>query len=58
LINKKNAEVQIRLPDEVKDSRVQFVDVTTMENPPGELQLVGNTIRLKPFSVAVIKLKG
>jgi hypothetical protein len=58
LINKKNAEVQIRLPDEVRDSRVQFVDVTTMENPPGELQLVGNTIRLKPFSVAVIKLKG
>ena len=56
LINKKNTAVQIQLPEEARDAWVSYVDVTTMENPAGKQQLTGNTINLKPFSVAVISL--
>ena len=57
LINKRNKEIQIQLPSEAKDSWVSVVDVITNENPPSQVQLIGNIINLKPFSVAVIKLK-
>jgi hypothetical protein len=35
----------------------EFVDVSTGENPPGQLQLQENSIMLKPFAVAVVDLK-
>src|SRR6218665_286405 len=57
LINKRNAEAQVQLPLEAKGSQVSYVDVATGENPPAKAQLTDNTIKLKPFSVAIIKFK-
>jgi len=55
LINKKNEEIQLQLPAEVKNASISYVDITTQENPPGKVELAGNTILLKPFSVTVVK---
>lgn len=57
LINKRNKDIQIKLPSDAKDAWISYVDVITNENPPSQMQLIGNIINLKPFSVAVIKLK-
>jgi hypothetical protein len=57
LINKRNKEMQIQLPTDTKNSSVSYVDIITKENSPSQEQLIGNIIKLKPFSVAVIKLK-
>ena len=57
LINKRNAEINIQLPADAKDALVSFVDINTNENPPSQNQLSGSIIKLKPFSVAVIKFK-
>jgi hypothetical protein len=57
LINKRNTEVQLQLPEDSKDAWISYVDVTTGENPPSKEKLTGNTIKLKPFSVVVVKLK-
>ena len=57
LINKKNEESQIQLPADAKNAQVSYVDIVTKENPPSREQLVGSLIKLKPFSVAVIKLR-
>jgi hypothetical protein len=57
LINKRNKEMQIQLPADTKNSSVSYVDIITKENSPSQEQLIGNIIKLKPFSVAVIKLK-
>ncbi len=57
LINKKNSAAQVQLPAEANNAWVNYVDITTMENPPAKMQLTSNTIYLKPFSVAVIDLK-
>ena len=57
LINKRNAEINIQLPADAKDALVSFVDINTKENPPSQNQLSGSIIKLKPFSVAVIKFK-
>jgi hypothetical protein len=57
LINKRNKEMQIQLPADAKNSSVSYVDIITNENPPSQEQQIGNIIKLKPFSVAVIKLK-
>lgn len=56
LINKKNTDVKLKLPAELKGSWVSFVDTTTGDNEPGKVQLTENSILLKPFSVAVINL--
>ncbi len=56
LINKKDDEVQLQLPVDVKNGWSSYVDVSTRENPPAKVQLAGNTIKLSPFSVTVIKL--
>ena len=57
LINKKNEEIKLQLPLDTKDAWTSYVDVATRENPPVKMQLTGNVIILKPFSVAVIKLE-
>ncbi len=54
LINKRNEEIKLQLPPEVKGGSVSYVDVTTRENSPDKLQLNDNNIVLKPFSVAVV----
>lgn len=56
LINKRNEEVKLQLPPDVKSTIVSYVDVSTGENPPAQVQIQGNSIVLRPFSVAVIKL--
>jgi hypothetical protein len=56
LINKKNTTVKVQLPAEARNSSVSFVDLTTMEDPPGKMQLMDDAINLKPFSVAVISI--
>ena len=56
LINKRNEEIQIQLPADAKGAWLNYVDITTQENPPAKIQLTGNTIKLSPFSVAVINL--
>jgi hypothetical protein len=57
LINKRNEEVQLQLPTDARDASISYVDITTGENPPAKEQLTGNTIKLNPFSVVVIKFK-
>ncbi|MDN5288327.1 MAG: hypothetical protein JWR38_4601 [Mucilaginibacter sp.] len=54
LINKRNKEVQLDLPVDAKNARVDYVDTTTGENPVAQTQLDSNTITLKPFAVAVV----
>jgi hypothetical protein len=54
LINKRNKEVQLDLPADAKNAQVDYVDVTTGENPVAQSQLNSNTITLKPFAVAVV----
>jgi hypothetical protein len=49
--------MQIQLPTDTKNSSVSYVDIITKENSPSQEQLIGNIIKLKLFSVAVIKLK-
>jgi hypothetical protein len=39
----------------VKEEQV-LVIVITGENPPGQTVLSGNTLTLKPFSVAVVEM--
>ena len=57
LINKRNEEISIQLPAEANDAQVSVVDIITRENPPSQVLLTSEIIKLKPFSVAVIKLK-
>lgn len=57
LINRRNKEVQVGLPSGAEGGRVQYVDVTTGDNPAGEEQITGNLIGLNPFSVAVVDFK-
>ena len=56
LINKRNEGIQVQLPMNTQNSWISYVDVTTRENPPVKVKLTSNTIKLRPFSVAVIKL--
>lgn len=57
LINKRNKEVQLELSDKMRGAQIQYVDVSTGDNPPKQRQLNGSMLTLKPFSVAVISLK-
>ena len=56
LINQHNKEIQINLPAEAKSALVDYVDVTTGENPPAQIQLNNTAITLKPFAVEVVRL--
>jgi hypothetical protein len=55
-INHLNQDARIELPAEVKEVGMNYVDVTTGENPPGKMRVMGNVIILKPFSVAVVTI--
>ena len=56
-INKRNKEVTVTLPPELKGSSFQSVDTSTRENKPAFSKISGNDITLKPFAVAVVDLK-
>jgi hypothetical protein len=56
LINKWNKDIQLDLPAGAKGSRVDYVDISTGDNPVGNYQLNSNTIRLTPFAVTVVHL--
>lgn len=57
LINKRNTVQQVSLPAETAGAFVDYVDISTMENPPGTFQVSGSSIQLKPYAVMVIHLK-
>ncbi len=56
LINKRNEEIKVLLPSEVKNGTISSVDISTYENPARKSSFDSNTITLKPFSVSVVDL--
>jgi len=50
-------DLQIILPAGTKAATAFAVDTTTRENPPIEMQVVGNAVMLKAFSVTVVEFK-
>lgn len=54
LINKRNKEIQLELPADAKNARVNYVNAATGDNPIAQNQLDNNAITLKPFEVAVV----
>jgi len=56
LINKKNKDVKILLPSEIKNGIIYSVDTSTHESEAKKYSLNSNSITLKPFSVSVIEL--
>ena len=57
LINPGGKKVKINLPAETKDASVDYVDVSTGENPIAQMQLKDTTITLKPYAVDVVNVK-
>ena len=57
LINKRNKDVSIVLPGDLKGSAVRSVDISTRESEPRSEQLSENKLSLKPFSVTVVEVK-
>jgi len=57
LINKKNKSVSIQLPLKNSNKEISYVDMTTGENSYARINMTGNLLELRPFSVAVISLK-
>ncbi len=57
LINKRDKQMQVKLPEEAKDAITCFVDTSTGDNPISQRQLIGTTISMEPFSVILIQLK-
>lgn len=57
LINKYDKEVELNLPAGAQGSTVNYVDESTGDNAPGSYQLNDNSIKLKPFTVAVVSWK-
>lgn len=58
LINKRNKSVPLDLPAAFKNAQVNYVDVSTGENPAAQKQLATNAITVAPFSVIVITIPG
>jgi hypothetical protein len=56
LINERDQEIKVGLPAEAKNARMDFVDVTTGEQPPASTMTTDTTITLKPFAVAVLQI--
>lgn len=56
LINRRNKETQIDLPADAKGAWIDYVDVTTGENPPAQMTVKDTSVTLKPFGVEVVKL--
>lgn len=57
LINLRNREQSLELPAEAKDAETITVDNSSYEDPPVQSNLTGSSIVLKPFAVAVVKIK-
>jgi hypothetical protein len=57
LMNPRNKEAKVVLPGDFKGAIMDYVDVDTGENPAAQMQVENTTIMLKPFTVAVFKLK-
>jgi hypothetical protein len=57
LINKRNGPRVVNLPPEADGGSVDYVDLSTGENPPQTTKIVGTTVTLSPFQVAVVHLK-
>ena len=57
LINPRNKESTITLSAETKNAFINYVDVSTGENPSAQKQVTDSTLTLKPFAVAVLKLQ-
>jgi hypothetical protein len=57
LINKRNREVQVKLPEDLKGAVADYVDESTNGLPSSREALMSNVILLKPFAVAVVRLK-
>jgi hypothetical protein len=56
LVNRSEKEQQLDLP-EGNGATINYVDLTTGDNPIGQNQLNSNSITLKPFAVAVVSWK-
>lgn len=56
LINRQNKERTVVLPPDAKSKTISSVDVSTGENPPSKIEITDNTITLKPFAVAVVRM--
>jgi len=56
IINKRNKEIKITLPEIAKGGMLKVVDVSTKDNEPKEFIVDKTLITLQPFTVAVIKL--
>lgn len=56
LINKRNRAISLSLPATAKEAEVQYVDVSTREQPAAQRRITDGTVRLEPFSVTVVKL--
>ncbi len=55
LINKRNKEASMTLPQEFADGAVSKVDGSTGENPPQSATASGSAVNLPPFAVWVVK---
>ncbi len=56
-INPHNKNTTVSLPVETKDAIINYVDVSTGENPAAQMKVKDTTVTLKPFAVAVLKLQ-
>ena len=56
LVNRSEKEQSLELPD-ATGAAVNYVDLTTGDNPIGQTQLNNSTITLKPFAVTVVSWK-
>lgn len=54
LVNKENAPIQVTLPRGMRGRFMEYVDLTTGENPPQHSRTTGRRLTLNPFGVAVI----
>ncbi len=54
IVNKRNREIKITLPDGLKGAKMSVVDISTGEGPAVQTTIDGTEITLKPFAVAVI----
>jgi len=57
LINKTDGNVQLDLPQGANNASVNYVDISTGDNPVASTQLSGSKITLTPFEVAVVNMK-
>jgi hypothetical protein len=54
VINKRNAEADVRVPNQFVNGKLRVVDLSTGDHPPATSTIASTLVRLKPFAVAVI----